>query len=187
MRIPFSGLLAAGLLCSQVAVAQNCARPADLAAFDLAGLKTQLMVTALTCNANDRYDAFVTKYRPALLENEKALGSYFNRAHGRRSQQKQQDDYITQLANSHSQTGLKQGNRFCDRNLGIFDEVMALRDSSELTDFAAGKSHSQPVSLSNCGASEPTQTRARPARSTGTRTASVARPASGPGSSTQKR
>ena len=182
MRIPFSGLLAAGLLSSQVAVAQSCARPADLAAFDLAGLKTQLMVTALTCNANDRYDAFVTKYRPALLENEKALGSYFGRAHGRRSQ-KQQDDYITQLANSHSQTGVKQGNRFCDRNRGVFDEVMALRDGSELADFAAGKSHSQPVSLSNCGASEPTQ--ARPTR--GTRTASAARPASGHGSSAQKR
>lgn len=184
MRVFFSGLLAAGLLGSQVAAAQTCARPADLSAFDLAGLKTQLMVTALTCKADDRYNEFVTKYRPALLENEKALGSYFNRAHGRRSQQ-QRDDYITQLANSHMQTGLKQGNRFCDRNLGVFDEVMALRDGSELTDFAAGKSHSQPVSLSNCGAAEPTQTRAHPARSTGTRTASAARPA--PGSSTQKR
>lgn len=187
MRISLSGLLAVGLLSSHVASAQNCARPADLAAFDLAGLKTQLMVTALTCNANDRYDAFVMKYRPTLLENEKALGSYFNRAHGRRSQQKQQDDYITQLANSHSQTGLKQGNRFCDRNLGVFDEVMALRDSSELADFAAGKSHSQPLSLSNCTAAEPSQTQARPARNTGTRTASAARPASGTGSSTQKR
>ena len=186
MRILFSGLLAAGLLGSQVAAAQICARPTDLAAFDLAGLKTQLMVTALTCNADDRYNAFVTKYRPALLDNEKALSSYFSRAHGRRSQQ-QRDDYITQLANSHSQTGLKQGNRFCDRSLGVFDEVMALRDGSELADFAAGKSHSQPLSLANCGAEEPTQTRARPARATGTRTAAASRPTPSAGSSAQKR
>lgn len=186
MRVFFSGLLAAGLLGSQVAAAQTCARPADLSAFDLAGLKTQLMVTALTCKADDRYNEFVTRYRPALLENEKALGSYFNRAHGRRSQQ-QRDDYITQLANSHMQTGLKQGNRFCDRNMGAFDEVMALRNSSELADFAAGKSHSQPVSLANCGAAEPTQTQARPASTTGTRTASASRRTDAPGSSAQKR
>ena len=186
MRVFFSGLLAAGLLGSQVAAAQTCARPADLSAFDLAGLKTQLMVTALTCKADDRYNEFVTRYRPALLENEKALGSYFNRAHGRRSQQ-QRDDYITQLANSHMQTGLKQGNRFCDRNMGAFDEVMALRNSSELTDFAAGKSHSQPVSLANCGAAEPTRPQARPASTTGTRTVSASRRAEGGTSSTQKR
>lgn len=185
MRVFFSGLLAAGLLGSQVAAAQTCARPADLSAFDLAGLKTQLMVTALTCKADDRYNEFVTKYRPALLENEKALGSYFNRAHGRRSQQ-QRDDYITQLANSHMQTGLKQGNRFCDRNMGVFDEVMALRNSAELADFAAGKSHSQPVSLANCGAAEPTQTQARPASTAATRTASR-RTESAAASSTQKR
>lgn len=184
MRVLFSGLLAAGLLGGQVAAAQSCARPADVSAFDLAGLKTQLMVTALTCKADDQYNAFVTKYRPALLENEKALASYFNRAHGRRSQQ-QRDDYITQLANSHMQTGLKQGNRFCDRNMGAFEEVMSLRNSSELADFAAGKSHSQPLSLANCGAVEPTQPQARSAAGKGTRTASASRAASG--SSTQKR
>src|SRR4051812_37927851 len=112
MRILFSGLVAAGLLTSQWAAAQ-CVRPADHAALDVAGLKTQLMVTALTCGADDRYNAFVTKYRPDLVNEEKVAGGYFSRSYGRTGKSRQ-DDYMTQLANSKSQTGLQQGNRFCD-------------------------------------------------------------------------
>ena len=40
MRILLSSLLAAGLLASPMARAQSCARPADLTAFDVAGLKS---------------------------------------------------------------------------------------------------------------------------------------------------
>ena len=118
MRIPMSGLIAASLLTSHFAAAE-CARPADHAAFDVTGLKTQLMVTALTCSADERYNAFVMKYRPDLVAQEKSLNTFFSRAYGR-SATKQHDDYITQLANSQSQTGLKQGTLFCDRNIGIF-------------------------------------------------------------------
>ena len=38
------------------------------------------MVTALTCGADERYNAFVTKYRPELTAQDRALGSYFTRA-----------------------------------------------------------------------------------------------------------
>ncbi len=157
MRILFSGLIAAGLVTSQIAAAE-CTRPSDHTAFDVTGLKTQLMVTALTCSADERYNAFVVKYRPDLLAQEKLLNTYFSRTYGR-SANKQHDDYVTQLANSQSQTGLKQGSRFCDRNMGIFDEVMALRSGSELPDFAAGKSLSQPVSLTSCGGAPERATR----------------------------
>ena len=125
MRKIFSAVLAAGLLTSQMAAAQ-CARPADTVAFDVVGLKTNLMVTALTCNADERYNAFVTKYRPELVNHDKMLGSYFSRVHGRQARVRQ-DDYVTQLANSQSQVGIRQGSTFCNRNLPTFNEVMALR------------------------------------------------------------
>ncbi len=149
MRIFLSGLVAAGLLTSHVAAAQTCARPADRHAFDVTGLKSQLMVTALTCNVNEKYNEFVVKYRPDLMSSDKALGAYFSRAYGRQAQ-KQHDDYITQLANSQSQNGLKRGTQFCAENASIFDEVQALKGGAELPDFAAGKALSQPVSLTTC-------------------------------------
>lgn len=149
MRMLVSGLLAIALT-SNVAAAQ-CVRPGDYPAFDVTALKTKLMVTALTCKADEKYNDFVMRYRPELVSQDKALSSFFSRAHGRRARQ-QQDDYITQLANSQSQIGLTQGSLFCRYNLGTFDEVMALRSGTELTDFAAGKSIAQPVVSTECTA-----------------------------------
>ena len=149
MRVLVSGLLALALT-GNVAAAQ-CVRPGDYPAFDVMALKTKLMVTALTCSADEKYNAFVMRYRPELVSQDKALSSFFSRAHGRRARQ-QQDDYVTQLANSQSQIGLTQGSLFCRYNLGTFDEVMALRSGAELTDFAAGKSITQPVVSTECTA-----------------------------------
>ena len=158
MRMLVSGLLAIGLT-SNVAAAQ-CARPADYPALDVAALKAKLMVTALTCSADDKYNAFITKYRPELASQDKALSSFFSRAGARRARQ-EQDGYITQLANSQSQTGLSQGSLFCRYNLGTFDEVLALRSGAELTDFAAGKSIQQPVVEPECAAAPAPATRSR--------------------------
>lgn len=64
MRIMVSTVLAAGLLSAGIAAAQPCAKPADLTALDVASLKSKLMVTALTCNQQDRYNDFVTGSAP---------------------------------------------------------------------------------------------------------------------------
>jgi len=162
MRMLVSGLLAVGLLASNVAAAQ-CVRSGDYPAFDITGLQNKLMVTALTCQAPEKYDAFVTRYRPELVTQNKALSSYFSRAHGRRARQ-HQDDYMTQLSNSQSSTGLGQGSLYCQYNLGVFDEVMALRSNAELPDFAAGKSVMQPISVSECGPTAAPATRSRTRR-----------------------
>ena len=154
MRTLFSGLVAAGLLISPFAAAQ-CVRPADNSAFEVTGLKTRLMVTALTCQANDKYDAFIVKYRPELVNQDRALNGYFSRVHGRNSS-KQRDDYVTQLANSESQVGTRQGSLFCNQNLPIFEEVMQLRSTSELPAYAGAKSVSQPVAVAGCAAASVT-------------------------------
>ena len=151
MRFLMSAFVAASLLGSQAAMAAgSCAGQEERTAFDVAGLKSQLMVTALTCSENDRYNAFISRFRPNLAGNEKVLNSYFSRTFGKGGQ-KQHDDYITQLANEQSQTGLKQGAAFCTESVGLFDEVAALRNGGELPDFASGKSLVQPISMTNCG------------------------------------
>jgi hypothetical protein len=150
MRILLSGLLAAGLLVNQIAVAaEPCARAADRSAFDVEGLKSVLMVTALTCGEQARYNSFVSRYRPALISHQHALHGYFSRSYGRRAQQ-QHDEYITQLANAQSNAGLKLGTALCQQNIGMFDEVMALSSDSQLAPYAASKKLEQPIALAEC-------------------------------------
>lgn len=149
MRKTFSAVLAVSFLISQAAMAQ-CARVPETVAFDVMGLKTNLMVTALTCKADERYNAFVIKYRGELQAQEKALSGYFGRVHGRQARTRH-DDYVTQLANSQSQVSVRQGSLFCSRNLPTFDEVMGLRGGQDLPEYAAAKSVAQPISAPPCG------------------------------------
>ena len=164
MRLLLTSLVTASLMAGPAFAAGECTRPAEHTALDVTALKTQLMVMALTCKVDERYNSFVVKFRPDLVQTDKSLNGFFTRSYGR-SGTKQRDDYVTQLANSQSQTGLKQGSRYCDRNLATFDEVMALRNSEELTEFAAGKSFSaQPITVADCGATPERATRPAVAR-----------------------
>ena len=149
MRLPV--LLAAFTLAAPLAAAQPCTHPADRSAFDVASLKSQLMVTALTCDAREKYNDFVLRFRGELMRQEHALQYYFTRAFGRRGQQ-QHDDYITLLANTQSETGLHDGTLFCRRNAALLDEVLALPDNTRLADYAAAKQMQQPIELNDCTA-----------------------------------
>lgn len=169
MRVPLIGVTIAGILLGQAALAatSSCVRPAERAAIDVQGLKSQLMVVALACDARDRYNAFVGRYKSELNSDEKELGGYFNRSYGRTSR-RQQDDYVTQLANSQSQAGTKRGTLFCQEHLPMFDEVMALRNNAELPEYAAGKELTQPISTEACAttAERPAVTRVSARRAT---------------------
>jgi hypothetical protein len=149
MRILLSTLVSIGLLASQAAAAQGCAWPPERSAFDVAGLKSQLMVTAISCKMEERYNAFVMRFRPDLVKQERTLNAYFDRSFGRRATA-EHDDYITSLANSQSQTGIRAGTLFCQQNAGLFDEVMALKNGGELPMLAASKTLSQPMALVEC-------------------------------------
>jgi hypothetical protein len=123
-----------------------CARPAEIAAFSVAALKSDLMVAAVSCQADEKYNDFVRRYRPALVAQEKAMETYFSR-NDKRSWQRTRDDYITQLANAQSQRAMVLGSQFCARTLGQFDELVALSKPEDLTGFAASKSQSVPQAL----------------------------------------
>ena len=149
MRTMVSAVLATGLLSAGMAAAQPCAKPADLTAFDVASLKSKLMVTALTCNLQSRYNDFVQRFRSDLMAHERALTAYFARGFGSRGQH-EHDDYITSLANTQSQTGIHQGTLYCQQNVGIFTEVMALAKGSDLPGYAASKQLEQPNEIVAC-------------------------------------
>ncbi len=134
-------------------------------AFDVQGLKSELMVTALSCGAQDRYNAFVEKFRPGLNAEESTLKAYFTGAYGR-SAQKQRDDYITQLANVESERGLQAGTQFCDQRVSMFDEVAALDSVGDLGGYAEAKDIVQPAAYDSCAVPAPVKQsgRARHAR-----------------------
>ena len=138
---PLALLIAAALAASQPASAlPRCAADADQSVFEMEALKTELMVVATTCKQEDRYNAFVQKFQPALAQNGRSFGQYFVRTHGGlRPGQRQNDIYITELANARSNAARQLGSDYCSRNGGLFDEVMALPSATELPAYAAGK------------------------------------------------
>lgn len=130
-----------------VRAAQRCP---EQPVFDIEALKSEMMVLATACHDDAQYNAFIERYQPSLMANERALDSYFKREYGR-SGQTQHDSYITSLANAQADEGLKLGSDFCPRNAALFEEAMALESSAELSQFAAGQDL-VPVSLGSCQA-----------------------------------
>ncbi|MBB2203143.1 hypothetical protein [Gluconacetobacter tumulisoli] len=153
-RATVASLALAGLLNGEAAfAATQCTSSPAHEAFDVQGLKSELMVTALSCNMQDKYNAFVGKFRTKLMDEEGALNAYFRTTYGR-SAQREHDDYITQLANVQSERGLKSGTAFCDQRVAMFDEVAALETSSDLSSYAQAKDIIQPASYETCAAPE---------------------------------
>jgi hypothetical protein len=138
-----------------------CAKPPEKLAFELSTLKSQLMVTAISCNAQDKYNSFIARYRPDLVSSEKLITGFFGRAYGRRAQQ-EQDDYITQTANAQSQLSIKSGTAFCDLNASLFDGVMSLKSSSDLPAFAADKPIQRSLAVEECAPPPPAPAKAAP-------------------------
>jgi hypothetical protein len=158
MRAMISGLLGCVLAgIGAASAAGPCARPTDRTAFDIAGLKSKLMVTAITCSQQDLYNQFVQRFRADLMTHERNLNSYFARVYGGRAQ-REHDDYITSLANTQSESGIQQGTLFCQQNVGIFSEVLALTKGSDLPAYAASKALPQPIALVTCPQQQPTRT-----------------------------
>jgi len=136
-----SSLAIVGALTVQQAQAEaqlQCLAPEERAAVDVAALRSQLMVLATGCHQDDRYNAFIRKYQPDLVGNEKAIDDIFKRKFGKRAQQ-EHDRFTTELANVEFSTGMRLGSDFCEHNGLIFPEVMSLRSPAELTAYAAGK------------------------------------------------
>jgi hypothetical protein len=155
MRLVLSSLVATAMLAGSAggALAQvvPCMRTAEKAAFEIAGLKSELMVIAVDCQVQDRYNAFVLRFRPDLQGSEKGLNGYFSRTSHHGSQQAH-DDYITSLANSQSQDALTRGTLFCGEHVHMFDEVLALTPGAPLVAYADGKPLAQPIEMVDCPA-----------------------------------
>jgi hypothetical protein len=149
MRRLIAGLMATALLLPGVASAA-CLKTYEGTALNVAGLKSQLMVTALSCDTRDRYNTFIMAFRPTLVSEDNALNSYFSH-HYRHNWRSEHDAYITQLANVQSEAGIKQGTLFCQQNVGLFDQVAKFRTGAQMADFANNAPLILPFAVEICG------------------------------------
>ncbi len=86
----------------------------DIAARSVRTLQSDMMVAALSCQAHDLYNAFVTDYRPVLKQHGEALRRSFRRDHGAGAMSAL-DDYVTQLANDAAIRYAKTGPAYCEQ------------------------------------------------------------------------
>ncbi len=141
------GLIAAAFLGGN---AIACMVPSTQQAIDVIGLKSTLMVSALTCNQRSDYDTFMTRFQPHILSEQHMLDAYFRQAHGRFFH-KYEDSYVTSLANVQSSAGIHEGSNFCDQSKTLFSKVLALNTQTQLDDFARQTPAIQPIVAVACG------------------------------------
>jgi len=127
-----------------------CAKPPEMAAFNMAATKVRAYVLARNCGMIDSYNGFITKNRPLLGNYDKTLMAYFTRAKLKGGALKAKDDYDTNLANAQSQRYGYDSVSECKNAAAYFAELAAAKNTVELEATAAALAVSQPMKLSYC-------------------------------------
>jgi hypothetical protein len=173
-------LAAIAIALPQGAAAGRCVAPGDEAAFAVQALKSGMMLAAVGCGAQARYNAAVRRFRPDIAAQERRVMAWFGAAYGG-SGRSHYDDYISELANVQSLAAVRElGAGFCAEAVGIFPEIMKLRRGADLPGLAARKGYAQPAEPQRCegGAAAPAApdvpaARTPPARTPGARAVPV--------------
>src|SRR5260370_7429914 len=92
--------------------AAGCARPEDMTAIKAAAVQQKLMVAALSCNAIQLYNKFVTSYQKELQNSDQALQNFFRRLNGKTGTA-DYHAFKTRLANTSSLQSIGDINAYC--------------------------------------------------------------------------
>lgn len=150
-RLLLGGLAA---LAAGPAIAQSCLQPAERTAFDVRVLQSKLMVTALACGRDTEYNAFVRKFQGELAASYRGIQGHFRRTAGN-AHQRELDGFITQLANAHSQDGIRAGSQFCPLTTPLFELALAQTNAQGLADFTQERNVLNPLTTPACPAAAP--------------------------------
>lgn len=114
---------------STATAAPACATAADEAALNTRVLQTELMVAALSCGEQKRYNSFVTTFKGDLIKGSEDLKTMFKRVYGA-SGNYQMNAFVTRLANNAAQRTANQPDRYCESSARLLDEVLATAPGS---------------------------------------------------------
>lgn len=142
------GLAAALSTAAAQAWAGTCALPDEQAALDTRVLQSELVVAALACQQNDRYNAFVTKFSAALVYEGVNFRNFFTRNYGPYGEQ-MMDELVTRLANLAEMRSWALGETYCPTEASVFDYLLAL-DPSQLPAFAASRPYVNDHDVEPC-------------------------------------
>lgn len=174
LRSLLAGAAALAMIPGMVS-AQSCMPPAEKASFDVRALQSQLMVVAITCEMQDDYNRFVTKFQPQLATAYRGVQGHFRRTGGRNGQ-RDLDQYITGLANGQSQVGIAQGQYFCGNQRAVFQQALAANSANDLAQITVQREIPNIINTAPCGTTPVRTANARATNARATRPA-AARPA----------
>lgn len=131
-----------------LAATVGCARPEDMTAIKAAAVQQKLMVAALSCDAVQLYNKFVTSYQKDLQASDRALQNFFRRMNGRTGT----EDYHafkTRLANASSMQSIGDITGYCANAKQVFDAAL---DSARtnLAVFVSGQTTSADNAFAPC-------------------------------------
>jgi len=130
-RLSAVSLVAALVLTNGAAGAASpyCATPREAEALRVRSLQNKLMVAALMCDEQPRYDTFIGQYGPALTAHGRVMIDYFAKRHGAKRVKRVMDDYVTAQANVHSLDSMANRDEFCQKASATLDALLAGGDS----------------------------------------------------------
>ena len=128
--------------------AAGCARPEDMTAIKATAVQQKLMVAALSCNAIQLYNNFVTAYQKELQSSDRALQNFFRRMNGKTGT----EDYHafkTRLANASSLQSIGDITAYCAGTKEVFETALNSAKTS-LAGFISGQTTSADNTFSPC-------------------------------------
>ena len=146
----------AGNVCAAAASAAGCARPEDMTALKAAAVQQRLMVAALSCDAAQLYNNFVTAYQKELQVSDRALQNFFRRLNGKTGT----EDYHafkTRLANSSSMQSIGDITAYCSSAKEVFAVALISAQTTSVDDAFA------PCQFRTAAPSAPPRAKRQPA------------------------
>jgi hypothetical protein len=104
----------------------TCVSGRDEIALNARVLQTELMVAALACGEERRYNAFVTTFRGEIAAQASSLRRLFNRTYGAAGP-RQLNAFVTRLANDASIRSGAGGGRYCAAARSLMAEALATK------------------------------------------------------------
>jgi len=154
MSINWKRMLAGAVAAFMVAGnASACLNQSSTQALDVVGLKSALMVSALTCGQRAQYNQFMNRFQPTVLHAQHQVDAFFRRQHGRFFH-RYEDRYVTNVANVQSSAGISQGVNFCSQSMVLFGRVLGLHNAAAMEKFAQQQPASEPNVMVTCGIAE---------------------------------
>ncbi|MSP94785.1 MAG: hypothetical protein EXR00_05895 [Alphaproteobacteria bacterium] len=143
-----AALALTGMAGQASAAASSCANQNDMTAIRAAAVQQRLMVAALTCNAIQLYNSFVTSYQKELQASDRSLQNFFRRLNGRTGTA-DYHAFKTKLANSSSMQSIGDVQAYCDSAKATFDVALGAAKTT-LAAFIAGQTTQVDDAYSLC-------------------------------------